>query len=1067
MGRASIIARQGGIRHRTCSYADGTTRLTAQVDSASGYSESYGVHVELDEDSDELVSCECTCPAAYNYPGPCKHSVAVALDFVTDPTRYKGFSRTRHARTSAALRVYLDQVAGAAAAPVGAATPEVPGGVTLLPTLTWAYDLVLKLQVRGSMGTYVVKSLADLLRDVDTRAFRKYGKKLAFMHDPQMFDDRSRELLAFLRRAALNRTSFSVSRYAPYGYAAGSSSSSMGRDVRLSLPEVDELLGILVGSQVTLETITSQGRTARPLSQVLPVRDGDPELGLDLLAADGAYELVPRTRVSFFQGATGLYAVTKEALWRCTPRLVGVSDFLTKVYDGAAEAHPVLAGDDAARFAAAALPTLEDAVPVTVPTQMEALRPKPCHIEFYLDYGSGGVTCDVQAVYGDKRYHLMGREVGERVEPGRDVQHEVEARQLALRYLVGGAGPLTTISSRDSAAIAALLFDGVAAFRKLGEVYSTPEFDRLVSRARPSVSVRVSSHANLLNLEVSTTDLPLDELHALLESYSRRRRFHRMRDGSFVDLEGLDLDEADRIAEELGLSARDLARGHAELPAYKAFLLDSMLAADEKDASFSRYVEDFRALDPSGYELPASLEGRLRPYQRAGFQWMSALVDMGFGGILADEMGLGKTAQLIALIAARRGSGPTLVVCPASLVYNWEAEVEKFAPELDVAVVAGTAAERARMRQERHDVYVTSYDLARRDVAEWSGAHLWLEVLDEAQYIKNHETLAARAVKALKAEHRMALTGTPIENRLSELWSIFDFLMPGLLGSYESFRERYEQPIADGDEEVAQRLSAAVGPFILRRRKADVLKDLPEKLEQVVHARMEGEQLDLYRAHEQALRVSLSTQDEDAFGRGKLQVLAELTRLRELCCDPRLVYDNYDGPSCKLDAIVELVESCVDAERKMLVFSQFTSYLSLIADELDARGISYYTITGATPKRRRLELVDAFNADATPVFLISLKAGGTGLNLTGASVVVHADPWWNAAAQDQATDRAHRIGQTRDVTVCKVIARDTIEDRILALQESKSELARQVVGDGGGMGLAALRREDLIELLGT
>ena len=1066
MGRGSIIARQGGIRHRTCSYADGLTRLSAQVDSASGYSERYKTQVELDEDSDELVSYDCTCPAAYNYAGPCKHSIAVALDFVADPTRYRGYSRTQHARTSAALRVYLDQSAAAPTLPAGAPTAETQGDVRLVPTLTWANDLALRLQVRGAAGTYVVKSLSDLLHDVDARAFHQYGKKLAFTHDPQMFDDRSRDLLAFLRRAALNRASFSVSRYAPYGYAAGSSTSSMGRELRLSLPEVDELMGVLVGSEVTLETVSPQGRAVRPLARTLPVRDGDPDLGLDLLATNGAYALVPRTRAGFFQGAAGLYAVAQDAIWRCTPRLVAVSDFLTKVYDGAYASHPVLAGDDAGRFAATALPALEGALPMDVPEELEALRPKPCRIEFYLDYGSGGVTCDVQAVYGDKRHHLMGRLVGERVEAGRDVTREVEARQLALRYLVGGTGSRATISSRDSAAIAALLFDGVTAFRKLGDVYATPAFERLVSRGRPRVQLRVSTHSNLIDLEVSTTDLPLDELHALLASYRRKRRFHRLRDGSFVDLEGLDLAEADRMAEELGLSARDLARGRAEIPAYKAFLLDSMLSDDEKDESFSRYVDGFRALDPSTYEVPESLGGRLRPYQVAGFQWMSALMDMSFGGILADEMGLGKTAQVIAVLLARRGSGPALVVCPASLVYNWQAEFQKFAPGIDVAVVAGTASERAQLRGEDHEVYVTSYDLLRRDVADWAAMPLWMEVLDEAQYIKNHETLVARAVKALQTQHRMALTGTPVENRLSELWSIFDFLMPGLLGSYESFRDRYEQPIADGDEEAAARLSAAVGPFILRRLKADVLKDLPDKLEQVVYAHMEGEQRRLYLAHEQALRMSLAKQDDGDFGRGKLQVLAELTRLRQVCCDPRLAFEDYDGPSCKLDAIVELVEACVDADRKMLVFSQFTTYLGLIADELDERGIAYYTITGSTPKRRRLELVDAFNADATPVFLISLKAGGTGLNLVGASVVVHADPWWNAAAQDQATDRAHRIGQTRDVTVYKVIVRDTIEDRILALQEEKSELARQVVGEGGGMGLASLRREDLIELLG-
>jgi SNF2 family DNA or RNA helicase len=488
---------------------------------------------------------------------------------------------------------------------------------------------------------------------------------------------------------------------------------------------------------------------------------------------------------------------------------------------------------------------------------------------------------------------------------------------------------------------------------------------------------------------------------------------------------------------------------------------------EQKDESFRAYVDGFRSVDPKRFEPPASVAAQLRPYQRAGFQWLSALAAMGFGGILADEMGLGKSVQMISFLLANRGRGTSLVVCPSSLVYNWAAEFQKFAPQMDVAPVVGTAPERARIRRERgHEVLVTSYDLLRRDIEAYAPMDFWCEVLDEAQYIKNHETLSARAVKAVTARHRFALTGTPIENRLSELWSIFDYLMPGLLGGYDRFRERYEDPILAGDADCANRLRAAIGPFVLRRLKRDVLSDLPDKLEQVVYAQLSGDQRKLYSAHEQALRLSLASQSDQEFTRGKLQVLAELMRLRQLCCDPRLVYDGYDGPSAKLDTIFSLVERVVDAQAKVLVFSQFTSYLDLIAQRLDASGIAHFVLTGSTPKRRRIQLVDAFNQDDTPVFLISLKAGGTGLNLTGASVVVHADPWWNAAAQNQATDRAHRIGQTREVTVYKVIARDTVEDRILALQEAKSELANQVVGEGGGASLSSLRKEDLVDLLG-
>lgn len=412
-----------------------------------------------------------------------------------------------------------------------------------------------------------------------------------------------------------------------------------------------------------------------------------------------------------------------------------------------------------------------------------------------------------------------------------------------------------------------------------------------------------------------------------------------------------------------------------------------------------------------------------------------------------------------------------------------------------------TAIGRA-FRADEPTVLITSYDLLRRDVDDYTADERRFNVmaLDEAQYIKNHTTKIAKAAKAVAADHRFALTGTPIENRLSELWSIFDFLMPGLLGTYKRFHERYELPISNAravdssTEEgraaaqvnpeaarVSHQLQSLVGVFIKRRLKSQVLTDLPDKLETTLTVQLAGEQRKLYAAHEQRLRMQLEHSEEADFNTSKIRILAELTRLRQICCDPRLLYADAKDQSAKLAAIAELVETCVNEGKKALIFSQFTSFLDLIAERFDAQGLHYYTITGSTPKRKRLELVDQFNADDTPAFLISLKAGNTGLNLTGASVVIHADPWWNAAAQDQAADRAHRIGQTEDVNVYQVVAKDTIEERILELQHTKSELARQftdaspladetvtgtTVFAEAPASIATLTRDDLLDLLG-
>ena len=406
-------------------------------------------------------------------------------------------------------------------------------------------------------------------------------------------------------------------------------------------------------------------------------------------------------------------------------------------------------------------------------------------------------------------------------------------------------------------------------------------------------------------------------------------------------------------------------------------------------------------------------------------------------------------------------------------MYNWENEIEKFAPDLTTRIIIGSADTRKSLIKEENtaDVWITSYDLLKRDVQLYENCHFDVHVIDEAQYIKNARTQAAKAVKNVSSNTRIALTGTPIENRLSELWSIFDFLMPGLLFSYKHLKEEIESAIIGGkekdakaNEKAVERLKKMVRPFILRRLKEDVLKDLPKKLENVVYAKMEGEQLKLYEARVQRLKQSLEKQTNEEYKKNKIEILAELTRLRQICCDPALCYEDYQGDSAKLAVGMELIEDAVSSGHKILIFSQFTSMLERIGAELAKAKISYYELTGDTKKERRVEMAKAFNENDVPVFLISLRAGGTGLNLVGADMVIHFDPWWNLAAQNQATDRAHRIGQKRVVTVFKMITAKSIEEKILALQEKKKNLADEIISDEG-LSESSLTREELLEIL--
>ena len=609
----------------------------------------------------------------------------------------------------------------------------------------------------------------------------------------------------------------------------------------------------------------------------------------------------------------------------------------------------------------------------------------------------------------------------------------------------------------------------------LGEVQATDRFQSLKIRRKPRITVGVSVESELLDLSVTSEELTREELLEVLKSYRGRKKFHRLRNGDFLNLENQSLEELDQMMEALRISPSAFAKGKMEVPVYRALYLDKMLEAGrgvyfDRDRRFKQIIKAFKTVKDSDFEVPPSLKRVLRGYQEAGFKWLRTLDAYGFGGILADDMGLGKTLQAIAFLLSLKEEGregASLVVTPASLVYNWGEEFARFAPGLRVCLIAGSQEER---RQRIHDyknwdVLVTSYDLLKRDGAEYEGISFASQILDEAQYIKNHATAAAKAVKIIRSRVRFALTGTPIENRLSELWSIFDYLMPGYLYAYEAFKKSLETPIVKNQDEAASaRLRQMVSPFILRRLKEDVLTDLPDKLEEVRFARLSGEQQRLYDGQVVHMRQMLAEGNEEEFQKNKIRILAELTKIRQICCDPSLCFEEYEGGSAKREVCLELIKSAMEGEHKVLLFSQFVSMLELLAEDLRAQKIPFFTITGSTPKEERLALVKQFNQDTTPVFLISLKAGGTGLNLTGADVVIHYDPWWNLAVQNQATDRAHRIGQTRVVTVYKIIARHSIEEKILRMQETKRDLADQIL-EGAEGSIGSMSREELLALV--
>ena len=583
--------------------------------------------------------------------------------------------------------------------------------------------------------------------------------------------------------------------------------------------------------------------------------------------------------------------------------------------------------------------------------------------------------------------------------------------------------------------------------------------------------MRVSSGVDWLNLdmtfEAGGAVVREEELRACLE---HGRRLVRLEDGSYAPI------DPEKVGDVLTRMAEIYATAGMKdkLPLSQAGRVQDLLkiVANAKVSASAKSlfakIEDIDEI-PS-IPKPRTLKADLRPYQKDGFSWLVFLHELNSGGILADDMGLGKTVQAIALLLwakTKEKRKLNLVVAPTSVVPNWEREISKFAPGLKTVVWQGANRSQREPELEKADVMITSYALLRRDEELLQSLDLRYVILDEAQHIKNPMSQTARSAKKLSSERRLALTGTPIENRLSELWSIFDFVSPGLLGRLKTFEERVARPIDRGDIETAQRLRATIKPFVMRRVKSDVAKDLPDKIEQEMIVPLADEQAKLYKQILRQVRKSvLSEVEKQGVSKAQIQILAALTRLRQVACDPRLMKlpdtDFTHDDSGKLAALRELIDEAIDGGHRVLVFSQFVEMLNHIRAALDADGVEYQYLDGST--KDRMERVDRFNEDpSVPVFLISLKAGGTGLNLTGADTVVHFDPWWNPAVEDQATDRAHRIGQTKNVNVYKLIAEGTVEEKILELSAKKRELVSNVLSTEGSP-LKGLTKADVENL---
>jgi superfamily II DNA or RNA helicase len=1083
--------------------------------------------VEIDRSNSGNIKADfssCTCPAFSRYGETCKHIVATAYsaqnflnhlrprelaylkqgyDLIEDnivntngtsqsdsDSRMLPFAPDKPKKELRKVEKRTDQLARQLMERKSQRALEQLGGLRLSQeplhleaTLTFesyhGYYLTLKV---GAARLYVVKDLSEFKRAILNEQSLTFGTSTMLWLSRSAFDEASKPLLEFFL------TRYSDTTYNNYYYYSPPTPKKM---MMVNRSHFDDLFAALIDREFNLvdkdkayETDGSSSKKGKGQGKAAGKADAcrlavaeDPRLSISLTSfADGA-QLEVMENFSCIYGLNHLHFINEDKVRTCS---AGYSDACLDLLSAISDAKGKLYfhSSDLPFLFSTVLPDIIPYLDIQIEQDLQQFAPPPLTIRIYLDVDEdGGIVARMTFSYGDITHNAFEtKDFSKSYERSREIlAEELLISFMGTQRVAPGA---LKLPSNDEEAVFLLATKGIEALEAIAELYVSDSFDRIKVRPPATASVGVKVDGRLLTIDFDIEDIDFDEIATIMAGYRKAKRYVRLRDGSFLSLEDGSIPSLTEMLDSLELSDAALAKGkgHVELDVSKSMFVDSLIQRSgnlefSRDESLRSIVHAMQEAAEASYALPEELSDVLRGYQRAGYRWLRTIESLRFGGILADDMGLGKTLQVLSLLSAKKQEGalkrPSVVVCPASLVLNWASEAQRFTPELVVVPQLGNTSERQRLieRIAEIDLLVTSYDQLRRDVNAYTGKDLDFVILDEAQMIKNQNTQNAKAVKKLNGQTMLALTGTPIENNLAELWSIFDFLMPGYLYNYTHFQRRFEKPIVkNNDEVVTERLRTLVRPFILRRLKSEVLKELPPKIESSLVVEMGEKQRALYLGMMAQTKKELAIKLAESTGQqGRIAVLAALTRLRQLCCDPALVYEEYKDGSAKLDACLELVTNCLNSGHRILLFSQFTSMLDIIESRLRSRLVRFFRLDGSTPKQERMALVTAFNGGEVPVFLISLKAGGTGLNLTGADVVIHFDPWWNLSAQNQATDRTHRIGQTRTVQVFKLIAKDSIEERIQALQERKAALAESIIQQGGNA-FDSLTSEELLAL---
>lgn len=1049
----------------------------------------YDVYIKVQ--NNELEDLKCDCPHYQKNYAACKHIVATMVEFDNNPDYIRIFTgeKQKDNNQSSTLtniknnksskdyklfkqlvnEFYYDSSSDEQKINLNSKNKN----IKIFPKLLIdKYNNNLKLEFKiGEQQLYKLKSLPEFYEKMLNNENYKYGLKLEFIHNKQFFDEESLPVLDYIMKYG------EIIKYAnqsadDYGYYGRHLSDSY---ITVSNSGFDELFEIFKNKTLTIQREYSEYDAF--------FIDAEPNIQFDIEEVnEKEYRIIPNIDVydyNIIQGKDYIYYEYKDNIYRCSKEFNNTTLKLLNLYRKNFTNEIKLRKEELVTLFSIVYPKVKNSLNYNKLDQeeVEKVIPKELSVKIYLDYNKNNyVIADIKFCYDKFEFNPLKEE---NVDVARDVLKESEVLDIFIKtgFMLDRENARLILTSDE--AIYKFLSNEIELYMRKFEVLATESFKQKQIKEPKISNVGVKIENNLLEVNFDGLGFDLSELKEIMEKYKLKKKFHRLKNGDFINLEENEaINLFENLKTNLDIDFKEIEQGEIQLPVFRSLYLDRLLKSSNiknvtKDDDYKNIIEqvDNKNIDEN-IKLPETLNASLRNYQETGYKWLKTLDSYKFGGILADDMGLGKTIQLVSVILSYVESEndenidnsqdmiidkeyqnqkihlkPSLVICPSSLTLNWFNEIKKFAPTLKVLLINGNALERRNKIQDiqNYNVIIVSYDVLKRDIEIYKEKNYEFKyvIADEAQYIKNNNTQNFKAIKEIKAETRYALTGTPIENSLSELWSIFDFVMPGYLFSYRKFKELYETPIVKGEDGYAmKKLKMLIEPFILRRIKEEVLTELPDKTITILNNEMEDEQQKIYMSYMSQVKEEIETEISiNGFEKSQIKILSLLMRLRQICCHPSLFIENYKGESSKLNQCVQIVKDAVESGHKILLFSGYTSMFDIIEKELNKENISYYKLTGQTKVADRIKLVDEFNENPDiKVFLISLKAGGTGLNLVGADMVIHYDPWWNLSAENQATDRTYRIGQKKNVQVYKLITKNSIEEKIYELQQKKARL---------------------------